>query len=180
MPDKPIIAVFGGSAAQPGEPDYEAAIEAGSLLAQAGYRVATGGYGGVMEAAAIGATAVGGEAIGVTVPAVFVDRSGANSHISSEVRTASLTERIHELVTMSSASMALPGSIGTLTELMVAWNNAFVSRFSGVPAKPVVAVGETWSRIVAELSDVLETDPSIVSCHDTVAEAVDYLVQRVG
>ncbi|MEE8331904.1 MAG: LOG family protein [Acidimicrobiia bacterium] len=180
MPHKPIIAVFGGSAAQPGESDYEAAIEAGSLLARAGYQVATGGYAGIMEAAAIGAREAGGEAIGVTVPSVFPDRDGANSYISSEVRTASLTERIHELVSMSSASMALPGSIGTLTELIVAWNNAFVARFSNEAAKPVVAVGETWTRLVAELSDVLETDPSIVSCHDTVADAVAHLVERLG
>lgn len=180
MTNYPIVAVFGGSAARPGDSDFEAAIEAGSLLAKAGYQVATGGYAGIMEAASIGAREAGGEAIGVTVPSVFPDRSGANRYISSEVRTASLTERIHELVSMSSASMALPGSIGTLTELIVAWNSAFVSRFSDEPAKPVVAVGETWTRLVADLGDVLETDSSIVSCFDTVSEAVAHLAERLG
>lgn len=179
MSASPIVAVFGGSATRPGDADYDDAIEAGSLLAKAGFRVATGGYGGVMEAAAIGATRVGGEAIGVTVPTVFIDRRGANDYITSEVRTASLTQRLHELVSMSSASLVLPGSIGTLAELVVVWNEAFVTRFSAGAPKPVVAVGDTWKRLVTDIGDLLSTDATIVACHDTVGEAVANLVERL-
>lgn len=179
MSGAPVVAVFGGSATRPGEAEYEDAVEAGSLLAKAGFRVATGGYGGVMEAAAIGATRVGGEAIGVTVPTVFSNRSGANDYITSEVRTASLTERIHEMVSASVASLALPGSIGTLTELVVVWNEAFVTRFSAGTPKPVVTVGETWKRLVTDIGDLLNTDATIVACHDTVPEAVADLVRRL-
>lgn len=175
-----VVAVFGGSAARPGETDYDDAVAAGALLAGAGFRVATGGYSGVMEAAALGATQVGGEAIGVTVPTVFAGRGGANDYISSEVRTASLTARLHELVSMSEASLVLPGSIGTLTELVVVWNEAFVTRFSQGSPKPVVAVGDTWKRLVADIGELLHTDASIVACHDTVAEAVAHLVKRLS
>jgi uncharacterized protein (TIGR00730 family) len=180
MSASPIVAVFGGSATRPGDADYDDAIEAGALLATAGFRIATGGYGGVMEAAAVGATRAGGEAIGVTVPTVFPARRGANDYISSEVRTASLTERIHEMVSMSAASLALPGSIGTLTELVVVWNEAFVTRFSEGSPKPVVTVGETWKRLVADIGGLLNTDATVVACHDTVGEAVADLVERLS
>ena len=43
-----VISVFGSSAPLAGSADYEAARTVGQLLAQAGFVVQTGGYGGVM------------------------------------------------------------------------------------------------------------------------------------
>ncbi len=74
MDDRPI-AVFGSSEPLEGEPLYEQARRVGALLAAAGYRVVTGGYGGVMEGASRGAIERGGEAIGVVCGAVFPARS---------------------------------------------------------------------------------------------------------
>ncbi|MCB0028595.1 MAG: hypothetical protein KDE28_11845, partial [Anaerolineales bacterium] len=50
MNDRPVIAVFGSSSPQPGSAAYETAREVGRLLAQRGYAVATGAYGGTMAA----------------------------------------------------------------------------------------------------------------------------------
>ena len=47
---QPVIAVFGASRAALGDGVYEQGVECGRLLAEAGYSVATGGYGGLMEA----------------------------------------------------------------------------------------------------------------------------------
>ena len=41
-----IVAVFGSSQSQPGDGDYELGVEVGRLLAEAGYSVTNGGYGG--------------------------------------------------------------------------------------------------------------------------------------
>ncbi|MEN8113869.1 MAG: LOG family protein [Actinomycetota bacterium] len=167
------IAVFGASSPVPGDPVYADGIRCGRLLAEAGYAVATGGYAGLMEAVSYGARQVGGRVIGVTVPEVFPDRPGGNVHLTEETRTASLLERIHEMVDLSVASIALPGSLGTATELMVAWNLAYVARFADVTPKPVVAVGTQWRHLVPLLTDELGTDGSVVTTVDTVEEAVD-------
>lgn len=166
-----IIAVFGASRCEPGDPLWEQGSSCGNLLAQAGCAVVTGGYGGVMEAVSRGAREAGGHVIGVTAPAVFPDRDGANVFVTEERRANSLSERVHELMDIADGAIALHGSIGTLTELMMAWNLAFVSRFSGRHPIPIVAVGPRWRSVVTDLTNLLETDGSLVHCVDTVDEA---------
>ena len=167
-----VVAVFGASSPVPGEPVYDDGVRCGRLLAEAGFAVATGGYAGLMEAVSLGASEVGGRVIGVTVPDVFPGRPGGNAHLTEETRTGSLLERIHEMVDLSVASIALPGSLGTATELLVAWNLAYVARFADTQPKPVVAVGHQWRRLVPLLTEELETDGSLVTIVDTVEEAV--------
>ena len=50
-----LVAVFGAGDVGVGSPEYGAARELGRRLVEAGYRVLTGGGGGVMEAACRGA-----------------------------------------------------------------------------------------------------------------------------
>ena len=174
-----LVAVFGASQVAPGDRAYDDSVEAGRLLAENGLAVATGGYGGVMEGAALGASAAGGATFGFTAPNVFPDRPGANAHIGTEVPAGSLAERIQRLMDRCSGFLVMPGSIGTLTELMVAWNSAFVTRYSGLPAKPVATVGEPWLSLMPDLAGKLATDATLVSCHDDVAPAVEFLVAKL-
>lgn len=171
----PTVTVFGSSIGAPGQAGYDQAVELGRLLGEAGYAVATGGYGGSMEAVSAGADGAGGAITGVTAPEVFPHRDLPNRFVQEHVRAASLTERIHELVDISDACIALPGSIGTFTELMVAWNLAFIARFSETPPNPVITIGPRWRHLVADLATELETDASLVKCVDTPAEAIDHL-----
>ena len=174
-----IVAVFGSSAGHPGEPTYEAARECGRLLAAAGYTIATGGYGGTMEAASRGAAEAGGRVIGVTAPAAFPGRPGANPWVQVEVPAGTITERIHRMLSGSAACIALDGSIGTLTELVMAWNLAFVADLAGAPARPVLAVGPTWAAVVGYLAAATRSDPSGVTLVPDVAAAVAEVKRRV-
>lgn len=176
----PVVTVFGASRSVPGDPEYEEGVRCGRLLAEAGFAVATGGYGGLMQAVSEGASGAGGRVIGVTAPAVFHARTGANPHVTEELRAESLTERIHELTRIASAAIALPGSLGTLTELMVAWNLAYVARFSGSEPAPVVTVGASWQELVDLLGREIRTDRSLVTSVDTVDEAVAAVVAALG
>lgn len=176
---RPVIAVFGASASVPGDGDYESGEDCGRLLALAGYDVVTGGYSGLMEAVSKGATSAGGTALGVTAPSIFTERPSANEFVTEEVRAASLTERIHELIAVSSGSIVLHGSIGTLTELAVAWNISFIANRAGRRAHPVVAVGHRWREVVAYLADRLETKPDIVTCVDDVGSAVAIISEQI-
>ena len=177
MPDT-LVAVFGSARSRPGDGQWEDAVECGRLLTEAGFGVVTGGYGGTMEAVSQGAAAAGGRVVGVTADAVFPDRPGANRHVGEERSAASITERIHLLVSGTAASISLPGSIGTFTELMSAWNAAYVSQFSGAPSKPVIAVGAGWGEIVAMLAPRLDA-PGLVTTVDSVPAAVAAVVARL-
>ena len=147
------MAVFGSSAATEADVLYLEAMRLGALLGGAGHVVATGGYGGVMEAVSRGAAEADGRVVGVVAPTVFPHRSGANRWVHEEIRAASITERIHLLVSLADATIALPGSIGTATELMVAWNVNHVASASGRPPLVHVAVGSHWDDLISLVSD---------------------------
>jgi len=176
---RPVVAVFGASNAVPGDAVYHQGLECGRLLGQAGYAVATGGYGGLMEAVSRGAHEAGTLVFGVTAPAVFPDRPGANPFVAEEWRAAHLMERIHEMTRMSAAAITLPGSLGTLTELVAAWNLGFVARFSAGDPKPLITVGTRWQAIVADLARLLDADASLVTCVPDVEAAVGVVRERV-
>jgi uncharacterized protein (TIGR00725 family) len=175
-----IIAVFGSAQSVPGDGVYEDGVRCGELLAAAKFTVATGGYAGLMEAVSRGARAGGGIVIGVTAPTVFPDRSGANAYVDREHPAPSLLDRIHTLTSQSDAAITLPGSLGTLTELVAAWNLAFVARFSNTPPKPIVTVGSEWATLVDHLAQALNADRRLVTTVDTVEAAVVKVTELLG
>ena len=169
------VAVFGSSTTPVGHPDFGLGVEVGRLLGEGGHTVFTGGYGGLMEAVSEGAAGAGARVVGVTASTVFPGRAGPNRHVAEIVDAPTLSERIHRIITETDAAVALPGSIGTLTELMVAWNVAYVARFSSALPKPVITVGGFWRELVDELARSLETDRDLVTCLDAPAEVVEIL-----
>ena len=93
-----------------GDAIFEMAEEIGNLLAQAGFTIANGGYGGTMTAAAKGASEAGGEIIGVTCSAF--KNSKPNKYITREIVTESLDERLDTLIKLGQAYIVLPGGTG--------------------------------------------------------------------
>ena len=156
------IAVFGSSATLPGSPEWHEAEALGSAIAELGWTVATGGYAGTMQAVSAGAAGAGGRVFGVTAPQVFPDRAGPNPHVTDELPEPSITARIARLVDLSDAAIALPGSIGTFAELVVAWNVAYLAPMSNRPRYPVVAVGPTWERLLTAIGSTLPTGDGCV------------------
>ena len=175
-----VVTVFGSSTIEVDGAQYSDGVVAGGLLAEAGFTVATGGYGGLMEAASKGAAERGGEVIGVTVPSVFADRTGANDFVTREIAAPSLMERVEVLTDLAAGFLVFPGSLGTMTELMAAWNLNYVARFNGGDLKPVVTVGQPWSDLVPTLATVLATDAEMLSTRDSAEEAVQTLIEALG
>ena len=170
-PRGPIAVVFGSNSPQDGDLDYAAARELGRLLAQAGYVIATGGYFGTMEAASRGAKEVGGHVIGVTTSIFDAVRLHPNAYLDEELKFPTLFQRLHHLVTMGDAWVALPGGIGTLSEVALTWSLLQVGE---VKRQPLVLVGELWRRTISEFS----TDYYVVPRNrDLVRYAAD--VQQV-
>lgn len=171
-----VVAVFGASMSAPGDGYYDEGLVCGRLLAEAGFAVATGGYGGTMEAVSKGASEAGGEVIGVTAPGVFPERGRPNEHVTTETRSQSLMERIGELTGSSDGAIVLWGSLGTAAELLMAWNLAYVAPFSGRTPKPIVAVGEPWVSLVPHLEETLGIERGLVEVVDDVRTAVELLL----
>ena len=141
------VTVFGS--ALPGEASatYVEAQRLGKLLAEAGYAVCNGGYGGLMEASARGAREAGGHTVGVTCE---IWPRSANPYIAEEIRTQSFTERLMTLIERGDAFVTLPGGTGTLAELALVWemmNKGSLAKTVG-GRKPVLALAPYWQPIV--------------------------------
>ena len=145
----PIVTVYGSSSPTEGSLDYEQARALGRLLAQQGYVVATGGYTGTMEGASRGAQEAGGPVIGVTTSLFDQTRPTANPYVDEEIKLPTLFQRLHHLVTLADAWVALPGGIGTLSEVALTWSLIQVGE---IPRGPFVLVGDMWRKTIGEFS----------------------------
>lgn len=141
------VAVFGSAAPVPGDPSYEQAYRLGKALASSGYCVVNGGYTGTMEAVSRGAAEAGGRVIGVTCDEIEKYRpTGPNAWVNHEIRTQQLRQRIMVMVELSEAAIALPGGVGTFTEILTTWNHLLVGAIS---PRPLVVIGPEWRKTIA-------------------------------
>jgi len=145
-----MIAVFGTSKAlKEGDAEYDAGRRLGGLLARAGYTVETGGYHGTMEAVSRGAKEAGGRVVGVTTSLFDAVRTGPNPYLDEEIKFPTLFQRLHYLVTSATAWVALPGGIGTLSEVALAWS---LMQAGELARRPLVVVGAMWREWLQSFS----------------------------
>lgn len=137
---RPLIAVFGSSTLVESDSAYALSRALGRELALAGADVMTGGYGGAMAACSRGCQESGGHVVGVTVE-LFEKRGGANPWVLERVHTPDLFERLRTIVDRADGFVAVPGSIGTLTEVFLVWT--LLSVRGRAPA-PLVLLGSHW------------------------------------
>src|SRR5438046_2676304 len=142
-----IIAVFGSSTVAVDSAAFHAARTLGRLIAEAGAAVMSGGYGGVMDAVSRGARAAGGTAIGVTV-AIPPGRT-PTSALTREIRTPDLLARLRTLVYEPAGFVVLESSLGTLTEMFLAWT---LLATGGRPEAPLVLLGDRWTGFLHDLT----------------------------
>ena len=167
--------VFGSKSPKEGDFDYAAARQLGSLLAQAGYVIATGGYFGTMEATSRGAKEAGGHVIGVTTSIFDGVRLQPNAYLDEEIKFPTLFQRLHYLVTMADAWVALPGGIGTLSEVALTWSLLQVGE---VKRQPFVLVGKLWRKTISEFSSdyyIVPKNRDLVRYADNIAQVIDLL-----
>ena len=174
MSDK-IVTIFGTSRAGASDAIFKLAMETGRILAQAGFIIANGGYGGTMLAAAKGAAEAGGEIIGVTCSAF--KSSKANEYVIREVVTGSLDERLDTLVKLGQAYIVLPGGTGTLLELAKVWelkNKGFLKM-----DKPIILLGGFWKPLVELIATDDIDSSSYVKLVDEPKKAVEIIIENL-
>jgi uncharacterized protein (TIGR00730 family) len=174
MVDK-IITIFGTSRAAAGDAIFALAMETGRLLAQAGFIIANGGYGGTMLAAAKGAAEAGGEIIGVSC-SVFKSRK-ANKYVTREIVTGSLDERLDMLIKLGRAYIVLPGGTGTLLELAKVWelkNKGFLKA-----DKPIILLGGFWKPLVELIATDDADSISYVKMAEEPKQAIEMIIENL-
>lgn len=187
MDREQIITVFGSSRPSPADVDYAEALALGRCLAQRGFAVCSGGYGGVMEAVSRGAKEAGGKTYGVT--AEFFSRS-ANEWVDTEVRMKTWDARLFELIRLADGFVVCKGGTGTLVELAVVWE--MVNK-SVMPARPITVLGDFWQPILERVREVEqgagatggirvwgEANGNLVHGVATPEEAAAYLAEKIG
>jgi hypothetical protein len=147
------IGVIGPSLAAPEE--VTLARQVGRLIARAGATLVCGGLGGVMEAAAMGASEEGGITVGILPGS---SREDANPYLRVTIATG-MGEARNVIIVKSCASLvAIGGGYGTLSEIATAMR-------LGVPVVGIL----TWQ--------VQGRDPDLVMRAATAEEAVAKAVE---
>ena len=161
---RPVLSVIGSAGAL--TPDVEAAsVALGRLAVDAGFRIASGGRDGVMEAASRGAHASERYREGDVVAILpTYRREEANAYADIVIPTGLGVARNALVVAIADVVVAVHGGSGTLSELALAWQLG----------KPVVALRQTggWAEELAGRTlDARRADQVIVA--DSAAEAVE-------
>ncbi|MDX6384030.1 MAG: hypothetical protein QOK48_1603 [Blastocatellia bacterium] len=164
-----IVTIFGGSKCREDDPEYVAARRVGTLLADSGFTICTGGYAGVMEAASRGAHECGGRVIGITMNQF---KSEPNRYLSEKIPSEHFYERLQRLIMQSIGYIALRGGMGTVTEISLVWNKL---QTRVLEPRPLVLLGDCWPPVVKAWQQnlaVSDADVDILNFADTAEAAV--------
>lgn len=137
---RPVAAVIGD--ARCGDDDLRAAEALGAAVVAGGFRLVTGGLGGVMRAASRGAQEARehqpGDVIGI-LPTYSAE--DANEFVEVAICTGMNHARNVVVVASADVVFAIGGKSGTLSEIALAWKLG----------KPIISVGEPrgWAGQVA-------------------------------
>ncbi len=122
-----IVTVFGGS--RPDEETRRLAYKLGVAIAKSGHVLKNGGYDGTMEESARGCREYGGTVIGVCVEKSKDPKMQTPNQYNSDVISCNdLNDRIKELLNTEQI-IVLPGQLGTVSEWIIAWEQAFERNF---------------------------------------------------
>lgn len=128
------VAVYAASSSQVSSEYIDAAVELGRTLAAEGIEIVYGaGKVGLMGALADAALDAGGKVTGV-IPQFMVDNGWCREKLTNLIVTPDMHTRKEKIVSLADATIALPGGVGTLEELMeiITWKQL------GLYANPIV------------------------------------------
>ena len=169
------VSVFGSARTPRDHPHYQAGVQLGAGLADAGYAVITGGGPGAMEAANRGCSEAGGLSVGLGIELPFEQE--LNEWVDVGITFRYFFVRKTMFVKYAQAFVILPGGFGTLDELFEALTlvqTRKVTRF------PVFLYGsEYWSGLLdwvrttmVETGTISPGDVDLLQVTDDIGEIV--------
>ncbi|MCS6799607.1 MAG: LOG family protein [Myxococcota bacterium] len=171
-----MVAVVGDGDVPPGSTKYVLAEAVGAGLCEHGFRVLTGGLGGVMEAASRGARRAAGSSPGMVVALLpGTDARDANPYADVVIPTG-IGHLRNGIVALADAIVAIGGGAGTLAELALGW----------IHGRLLVALRvDGWSgrladqRLDARVRHAAMADDRVYGA-DTPAQAVRIVRDRIA
>lgn len=157
------VAIFGSRSTPTDSPLYAEAREIAERIALKGYIVSTGGYFGIMEAGNRGARE-GQEKISSSYPqsecvtshTIFSQRMSCNQYVSREFFSSDLLARCSDLLKETQIVVVMPGTEGTLLELLIASAIGIVDTCVNPGyCKYIIAKRDPWERTLVSLSNNL-------------------------
>jgi len=174
------VTIFGSARLQPGTVAYEGVKQLAAELARMGCDIMSGGGPGLMQAANEGALSVDPKAlhrsVGIRVDLPF--EQAVNPFVGQMYEHRTFFSRLHHFMIISDAFIVVPGGIGTLLEMSLAWQLLQVRKLYNTP---LVLVGKMWPELVdwgrrfmlQEGSELASgPDFTIPHCVNTMEEAV--------
>ncbi len=174
------VTIFGSARLQPASVAYEGVKKLAAELTKMGCDIISGGGPGIMQAANEGAFSVDPKAlhrsVGIRVELPFEQQINPFVGLAYEHRT--FFSRLHHFMIASDAFVVVPGGIGTLLELSLAWQLLQVRKLYNTP---LILVGKMWADLVewgrknmlrkgSELAT--EIDFTIPHCVNTIDETL--------
>jgi uncharacterized protein (TIGR00730 family) len=174
------VTIFGSARIKPGTLAYEGVKKLAGELTKMGCDIISGGGPGLMQAANEGALSIESTArkrsVGIRVELPFEQE--VNPFVGQAYEHRTFFSRLHHFMILSDAFVVVPGGIGTLLELSLAWQLLQVRKLYNTP---LIVVGKMWADLVEwgrramlrrgnELAS--EIDFTIPHCVNTIDECV--------
>lgn len=172
------ITVFGSARVPDSDPAYRQAMNAGRLIAEAGYATITGGGPGIMEAANKGAIEAGGQSVGLNI--ILPHEQGPNGFQNISVDFRYFYARKVCFLKYCNGVICFPGGFGTLDEF---FELVTLIQTKKNPKIPIALVGSAyWNKLIDFMQDTLlsgglvsEPDMSLFSVFDDIGDAVEFV-----
>ena len=148
------ICVYAASSTKIDAAYFQAAQELGTLIAQKKWNLVNGaGNMGLMAATSDAALAEAGHVIGV-IPHFMIERGWQHIGLSELIEVNDMHERKKTMADLSDGTIALPGGIGTLEEILeiITWKQL------GLFVKPIVIlnINGFYDNLVQQLSHCID------------------------
>src|SRR5690242_18189133 len=140
------VTTFGSARLKRGTPAYEGVKKLAAELTKMGCDIISGGGPGLMQAANEGAHSIEKAArrsVGIRVNLPFEQE--VNPFVGQAYEHRTFFSRLHHFMIVSDAFVVVPGGIGTLLELSLAWQLLQVTKLYNTP---LILVGKMWAELV--------------------------------
>lgn len=171
-----IAVIFGSGKCTPRTRLYRSAYALGVFLGEHQISIANGGYYGVMEASAKGASKFGVERIGVVFKKY---KSLPNKYISKIVQTNSYLERLNKLVDLGGDFFVFYGGSGTLLEMTA----LLAMKERNLINTNVYCIGRQWKKFLSVYSKMFHKQaeasiPKGIIVYNTVDALIEELKKK--
>lgn len=141
------VAIFGSARIKPNDPRYKQIYSLAKMIAAEGMDIVTGGGPGLMEAANKGHQEgrknkkVQSFGLNIMLPM----EQDANKHLDVYREFNRFSQRLDYFMKLSNVVVVAPGGIGTVLELMYAWQLMQVEHVCNIP---MILLGDMWEPLI--------------------------------